>query len=89
MRQRRECVFGLRRQIDIRPPFTEFIYKEKQRDAVHPTVRKISFSRDVLGKARNGNTYNFYLSIYNGDFAFICATFTIAVDEQEHSEFIV
>ena len=45
-------------KLDIRPPYQrEFIYKDKQRDAVIDTVRKrFSVERDVLGGAR-GRTF--------------------------------
>jgi len=54
---REEGVFGYARRLNIRPPYQrEFVYKDKQRDAVIETVQK-NFPLNVMYWVKNGDNF--------------------------------
>ena len=52
-----EGVFGYGGRLNIRPPYQrEFVYEDKQRDAVIETVKK-KFPLNVMYWVKNGDTF--------------------------------
>src|SRR5574344_437847 len=89
-----EGVFGYGGELDIRPPYQrEFIYKEKQRDAVIDTITN-NFPLNVMYWAEkedgtfeiiDGQQRTISICQYiNGDFSFMFKTFdNLTKDQQE------
>ena len=73
-----EGVIGYGGKLNIRPKYQrEFVYKDKQRDAVIDTVRR-DFPLNVMYWVDNGNdTYEVLVNMLTGLFLLTTNTFTI------------